>query len=65
MHVDLAIEKLKERQELDKIRAKLKITKTQIAQEAGVTLPAVVAYFRGATDSVVVEKAAHKLLKKA
>ncbi|MGD9809658.1 MAG: helix-turn-helix domain-containing protein [Deferribacterales bacterium] len=62
MHIDLAIEKLTKRNELDKIRRRKKITQTQIAEKAEVTGASVSQFFNGKIDSDRIEAAAKELL---
>jgi len=64
MHVANAIEKLKERHDLDLARERLKITKTSIAIQAGTSLGAVSQYFQAKIDSDRIEAVVFRMLKK-
>ena len=61
MHLDLAIEKLRRRYKLDRCRIEKRITMTEIAQEAGVTLSSVSMFLKARLDSDRIEEALKKL----
>lgn len=64
MHVTNAIEKLKQRHELDREHARLKITKTSIASAAGTSVGAVSQYFQAKIDSYKIEAVVRQMLNK-